>query len=255
MSNPSCRWWISEAPGGFVVGEQEMGQTTWAEYYASKQRITETNHINKGLLTLKRCIHALNENQTQVKQGREPLRVPFRDSRLTQLLEPALNAHSRTSITVCCSRADVHAEETVQSLRFGQMCSRVEHERTTTTIDTSTAMSTALQQIDAELKTLEADIRSKERWEWRSRIERHVVDEKDTGGTMLDTEEEMELGGKGAVEIKADDGTSKVQTVEHEVWGQVLVGAELENQRRDELLRQRQRLLGEKIQVSSVTEE
>lgn len=28
------------------------------------------------------------------------------------------------------------------------------------------------------------------------------------------------------MEIKADDGTSRKRTAEHEVWGQVLVGAE-----------------------------
>lgn len=31
---------------------------------------------------------------------------------------------------------------------------------------------------------------------------------------------------RGTVEIKADDGTSRKRTAEHEVWGQVLVGAE-----------------------------
>ena len=31
---------------------------------------------------------------------------------------------------------------------------------------------------------------------------------------------------RGTVEIKADEGTSRKRTAEHEVWGQVLVGAE-----------------------------
>lgn len=58
-------------------------------------------------------------------------------------------------------------------------------------------------------------------------------------------EEEMELGGKGAVEVQVDDGSSKKHTTEHKVRGQVLVGAEEENARREELIQMRLKLLGQ----------
>jgi len=233
-----------KAPGGVKAGEEETAKVTWQEYYSCRQRITETNNINKGLLTLKRCIQALNERPKYVRLGRDPPRVPFYDSKLTQLLEPALGGDSRTSVVVCCSREDDHAEETVQTLRFGRMCGSVEQESKGSSLDTSAAVSQAVQQIDAEIREVEALILKKERWEWRAKTQAHVVDEKDTGATVCHHEEEMELGLKGAVEILADDGESKKQVVEHQVWGQVLVGAEAENARRDELLRRRLRLLG-----------
>merc|ERR1712232_1361613 len=107
------------------------------------------------------------------------------------------------------------------------------------------AVGDALRRVDAELKEVEAEIRAKEKWEWKKTVRVDVIDEKDTGGTVCHSEQEMELGGFGAVEIAADDGASKKRTVEHEVWSQVLVGAEAENARRDELLKQRQRLLGQ----------
>jgi len=94
------------------------------------------------------------------------------------------------------------------------------------------------------LCNVEVEIRRKERLEWRAKSQTHLVNELDAGGTVMNPDEVMELGGAGAVEIRADDGTSLKREVEHQVWGQVFVGAEAENARRDELLRRRERLLG-----------
>merc|ERR1712216_259669 len=44
------------APGGFKTNGEEVSRVSWEEYYQCRQRITETTHINKGLLTLKRCV-------------------------------------------------------------------------------------------------------------------------------------------------------------------------------------------------------
>jgi hypothetical protein len=232
------------APGGVKVGEEESN-VTWQQYYKSRERITETNNINKGLLALKRCVQALNERQIRAKEGRPLVRVPYADSKLTVLLEPALSGEANTSIVVCCSKEDRHAEETVQSLRFGEMCSFVEHERAEPNADdTGAAVVDAVHQIDLQIKEVETAIRAKEKLEWRKTVRKDIIDEKDTGGTKCNKDEMMELGGAGAVEIAADDGTSKKQTVEHEVWSQVFVGAEAENARREELLNQRDRLLG-----------
>ena len=57
----------------------------------------------------------------------------------------------------------VRLEETVQSLRFGEMCSAVEHETTGANgHDAGTAVREALQRIDDEIKDLEKQIRQKE---------------------------------------------------------------------------------------------
>lgn len=236
------------APGGVNCGDDEVSRVSWQEYYKGRERITETNNINKGLLALKRCVQALNERQKRAKDGRPLVRVPFADSKLTMLLEPSLSGQANTSIIVCCSQEDKHAEETVQTLRFGDMCSSVENDRIdVSNEDVGSALADALSNIDAEIKSLEKTILAKEKWEWQKTLREDVIDEKDTGGTVCHHSEKMELGGAGAVEIAADDGSSKKRTVAHEVWSQVLVGAEAENARRDELLKQRQRLLGDNV--------
>jgi len=233
------------APGGVNCGEKQERSHTWAEYYKSRERLTETNHINKGLLTLKRCVQALNERQQCAKDGKPLPRVPFNDSKLTMLLQPALNGESFTSVVVCCSTEEKHAEETVQSLRFGELCSCVQHEGVTGKKDANTAVAAALKQIDAEIKDLEAIMLKKERSEWKTTKRVDVIDEMDTAGAECNLDEQMELGGKGAVEFKKDDGKSKKMTQEHEVRSWVTVGAEAESARRDELIRTRQRLLGD----------
>eukprot|EP00929_Paragymnodinium_shiwhaense_P114000 TRINITY_DN82303_c0_g1_i1.p1 TRINITY_DN82303_c0_g1~~TRINITY_DN82303_c0_g1_i1.p1 ORF type:complete len:776 (-),score=211.93 TRINITY_DN82303_c0_g1_i1:245-2572(-) len=231
--------------GGIMVGNEEQSRVSWQEYYRGRERITETNNINTGLLALKRCVQALHDRQAARSEGKPLPRVPFNDSKLTMLLQPALSGEASTSIVVCCSPEDRHAEETVQSLRFGEMCSAVQHDvKDQNAKDAVAAVSGALKKIDEQITEVEKEIRAKEKWEWRKSIRTDVIDEKDTVAVMCHSEEQMELGGFGVVEIAKDDGTSKKRTVEHEVWSQVLVGAEAENARREELLRQRQKLLG-----------
>merc|ERR1712146_699225 len=125
------------------------------------------------------------------------------------------------------------------------MCRSVENRISAGVEKASAAVAKALRSIDEEISLLEKDIRGKERLEWRSRTKADVVDEMSSAITKVNYDEVMELGGAGAVEFVRDDGTSHKEVVQHEVWGQVYVGAEAENARRDELLLQRRRLLGQ----------
>jgi len=189
-----------KAPGGIVSNNEVIAKISWKEYYKCKERMTETNHINKGLLSLKRCITALNERQLCHASGRKVPPVPFRDSKLTAVLEPALGGLSRTAIVVCCSPEEYHAEETVQTLRFGEMCGRIEHVQRVTA-DPTSAVAKALRQIDEQVREVERSICEKERWEWRQTARTDVVNANDAATTRMLAEEEMELGGYGAVEM------------------------------------------------------
>jgi hypothetical protein len=71
----------------------------------------EAASINTGLLVLKKCIAALNQERPH---------VPFLESRLTMLLKGALGGAARTFVLVTGSMDEVHADETVEAMRFGQ---------------------------------------------------------------------------------------------------------------------------------------
>ena len=188
---------------------------------------------------LKRCISALRIPPSGKKTA---VRVPFYDSKLTQLLEPALGGASRTSVIICASREPEHAEETVQSLRFGESCSLVE--RTADSAGVSAAVKAAVAEVEKEIKVVEAEIKKKERWETRTTVKKTVVRGMDTGGTALNEDEAMELGGKGAVVFAEDKGDDTKHEVETTVVGEVLVGAEEENAKLAALLEKKRRLLG-----------
>lgn len=51
--------------------------------------------------------------------------VPYRDSKLTRLLQESLGGNSRTSLIVNCSPAGSNREETISTLRFGVRAKRM----------------------------------------------------------------------------------------------------------------------------------
>jgi len=73
------------------------------------QRLQEGIKINKGLLALGNVINALSENKQH---------VPYRDSKLTRMLQDSLGGNSKTLMIACVSPADVNMEESINSLRY-----------------------------------------------------------------------------------------------------------------------------------------
>jgi len=76
-------------------------------------RRKEGININKGLFVLGQVVSALSE--TRPKYKRKP---PYRDSKLTRLLQDSLGGNSQTIMLACVSPADFNVEETVTTLRY-----------------------------------------------------------------------------------------------------------------------------------------
>ncbi len=68
--------------------------------------------INKGLLTLGNVISALGD---ETKRGK--VHVPYRDSKLTRMLQDSLGGNSRTLMIACVSPAEANMHETINALR------------------------------------------------------------------------------------------------------------------------------------------
>lgn len=89
-------------------GAIPVGTSTLREYYSRRTRLQEAQNINWGLFALKRCISALQQQQEHQQEMRRGVRsyvaagpppyVPYQDSKLTQLLAPALNGGCRTAV-------------------------------------------------------------------------------------------------------------------------------------------------------------
>ncbi|GMY19366.1 kinesin-like protein kin-7o [Fagus crenata] len=96
------------------------GSERAAKTGAEGVRLKEGSHINKSLMTLGTVIKKLSEGAES--QGGH---VPYRDSKLTRILQPALGGNSNTAIICNITLAQIHADETKSSLQFASRALRV----------------------------------------------------------------------------------------------------------------------------------
>ncbi|XP_056158281.1 kinesin-like protein KIN-7O isoform X3 [Syzygium oleosum] len=96
------------------------GSERAAKTGAEGVRLKEGSHINKSLMTLGTVIKKLSEGAES--QGGH---VPYRDSKLTRILQPALGGNSNTAIICNITLAQIHADETKSSLQFASRALRI----------------------------------------------------------------------------------------------------------------------------------
>ncbi|KAL8145413.1 kinesin-like protein KIN-4C isoform X2 [Apium graveolens] len=86
-------------------------------------RLREGIHINKGLLALGNVISALGDEKKRKEGGH----VPYRDSKLTRLLQDSLGGNSKTVMIACVSPADTNAEETLNTLKYANRARNIQN--------------------------------------------------------------------------------------------------------------------------------
>lgn len=117
------------APGGVRVSTLSLIDLAGSEKAAeSKERRQEGAHINKSLLTLGTVIAKLSEWKDKEGKGgdKDGKHLPYRDSKLTRLLQSALAGNSLVSILCTiqigaagtAASANSHTAETLNTLKF-----------------------------------------------------------------------------------------------------------------------------------------
>ncbi|XP_069786984.1 kinesin-like protein KIF28 isoform X3 [Narcine bancroftii] len=86
-------------------------------------RLREGTAINLSLTTLGNVISALAE----IAMGKRMLHVPYRNSTLTKLLQPALGGNSKTLMIATVSPADICYEETLSTLRYTERTKNIQN--------------------------------------------------------------------------------------------------------------------------------
>ncbi|KAI0322238.1 kinesin heavy chain [Amylostereum chailletii] len=89
-----------------LAGSEKVGKTG-----ASGQTLEEAKKINKSLSALGMVINALTDGKAK--------HIPYRDSKLTRILQESLGGNSRTTLIINCSPASYNETETLSTLRFG----------------------------------------------------------------------------------------------------------------------------------------
>jgi kinesin family protein 4/21/27 len=118
---------------------------------AQGQRLQEGININKGLLALGNVINALSEGKGH---------VPYRDSKLTRMLQDSLGGNSRTVMIACVSPADVNLEESLNTLRYANRARAIKN-KPMVNRDPVAAQIAALRQQLAATKTENLELRKK----------------------------------------------------------------------------------------------
>eukprot|EP00798_Chlamydomonas_sp_ICE-L_P003293 gene3293-13319_t len=110
--------------GGIVPQTVKVGKLYLVDLAGSERlkksksvglRASEARSINLSLTTLGMCISS---------RAADSAHVPFRDSKLTRLLQESLGGNAKTTLLLCVASAREHVDETLQSLQFGSraMC-------------------------------------------------------------------------------------------------------------------------------------
>jgi kinesin family protein 5 len=97
-----------------LAGSERISKTN-----AKDQTLNEAKMINKSLSTLGRVITSLTD-------GKSP-HIPYRDSKLTRLLQDSLGGNSKTSLIVTASPSLINSEETLSTCRFGMTAKTIKN--------------------------------------------------------------------------------------------------------------------------------
>ena len=85
------------------------------------QLLEDAKNINKSLMMLGMVINSLTENKPY---------VPYRDSKLTRVLQESLGGNSLTTLIVTCSPNSFNDRESLSTLRFGQRAKSIKNKVT-----------------------------------------------------------------------------------------------------------------------------
>lgn len=125
---------------------------------AAGERFAEGVQINRGLFALAKVISVLAENAGKPKSKHR--HVPYRDSKLTRLLQDSLGGNARTLLIACVSPADSSVEESLGTLRYAQRARRICNKPTVNTDPTAVEVSdlrAALSRARAQISALVTD--------------------------------------------------------------------------------------------------
>ncbi|CAG8645454.1 4544_t:CDS:10, partial [Gigaspora margarita] len=90
-----------------LAGSEKVGKTG-----ASGQTLEEAKKINKSLSALGMVINALTDGKSA--------HIPYRDSKLTRILQESLGGNSRTTLMINSSPSSFNEAETLSTLRFAK---------------------------------------------------------------------------------------------------------------------------------------
>uniref|UniRef100_A0A453RQ85 Kinesin motor domain-containing protein n=1 Tax=Aegilops tauschii subsp. strangulata TaxID=200361 RepID=A0A453RQ85_AEGTS len=168
-----------------LAGSERASQTA-----SAGMRLKEGSHINRSLLTLGKVVR-------QLSKGRNG-HIPYRDSKLTRILQSSLGGNARTAIVCTMSPAHTHIEQSRNTLLFATCAKEVVTNAQVNVVMSDKAL---LKHLQRELARLENELKLPESASCTSHVEalrekdaqikklekqlRELIEEKDTVQSQL----------------------------------------------------------------------
>jgi kinesin family protein 5 len=132
-----------------LAGSEKVGKTG-----ASGQTLEEAKKINKSLSALGMVINSLTDGKSS--------HIPYRDSKLTRILQESLGGNSRTTLIVNCSPSSYNDAETLSTLRFGMRAKSIKNKAKINAELSPAELKAMLKKAQAQTTTFETYISSLE---------------------------------------------------------------------------------------------
>lgn len=115
------------------------------------ERRKEGQYINKSLMALGQVVYKLSELQRQ-PQGGDKVHIPYRDSKLTRLLQPSLSGNAQIVVICNISPQASHMEESHNTLKFATRAKRIQQKAVRTEVTDENTLIESYRQEIADLK-------------------------------------------------------------------------------------------------------
>ena len=124
-----------------LAGSENIGRSG-----AVDKRAAEAGNINKSLLTLGRVITSLVDKNSH---------IPYRESKLTRLLQDSLGGRTKTSIIATVSPNVVDMEDSISTLEYAQRAKKITNKPE---LNQKMTKNTVLKELTAEIERLRRDV-------------------------------------------------------------------------------------------------
>lgn len=115
----------SERASGVDRFKEVVGACLGGTNESAADRFKEAVNINQSLFALRRVVTALSQ---QIDGVEEHMHVPYRDSKLTSLLQHALGGNSYTLMLACLSPLDKYYDENLSTLQYAAQAARIKNQ-------------------------------------------------------------------------------------------------------------------------------
>ena len=131
-----------------LAGSEKMSKTG----IESGKGLKEAQNINKSLMTLGMVINSLTEGAKH---------IPYRDSKLTRVLQESLGGNSMTNLVITVSPNFLNQSETLSTLRFGQRAKLIKNKVVANTQQSVKELMIKLKKAEERISMLEKIIQDK----------------------------------------------------------------------------------------------